>query len=145
MVTGNGGNSGGGFTDDDPVSVILSADIDYDKFCNNLALRISVANGRPTGTTGLGSTLGRNERGSSIVRVFKTIADYNYKALKQSLIDPTIDRFTSPDEHASRTDILINNNNISHTQRLGLIRKVGKDYELTGLGRQYRDGDIDFC
>lgn len=144
MVTGSGGNSGGGFTDDDPVSVILSADIDYDKFCNNLALRISVANGRPTGTTGLGSTLGRNERGSSIVRVFKTVADYNYKALKQSLIDPTIDRFTSPDERASRTDILINNNNISHTQRLGLIRRVGKEYELTDLGRQYRNGDIDF-
>lgn len=144
VVTGSGGNSGGGFTDDDPVSVILSADIDYDKFCNNLALRISVANGRPTGTTGLGSTLGRNERGSSIVRVFKTIADYNYKALKDSLVDPTIARFESPDQKASRANILINNNNISHTQRLGLIKKDGKEYVLTDLGRQYRAGEIDF-
>lgn len=144
MVTGNGENSGAGFTDDAPVSVILSADIDYDKFCNHLALRISAANGRPTGSTGLGGALGKNERGSSMVRGFKTIADYNYEALKQSLIDPTIDCFPSPDERVSRTDISINNNNISHTQRLGLIRKVGKKYELTELGRQYRDGGIDF-
>lgn len=144
VVTGAGGNSGGGFTDDDPVSVILSADIDYDKFCNNLALRISVANGRPTGTTGLGSTLGRNERGSTIVRVFKTIADYNYKALKDSLVDPTIDRFEIETEQKSRTEILINNNNISHTQRLGLIRRVNKYYELTQLGCQYKDKEIDF-
>lgn len=144
VVTGHGGNSGGGFGDDDPVSVILSADIDYDKFCNNLALRISVANGRPTGTTGLGSTLGRNERGSSIVRVFKTIADYNVKALKESLIDPTLCRFSYPGERKSRTEILINNNNISHTQRLGLIRKVDRDYVLTELGEQYRQGGVDF-
>lgn len=144
VVTGNGGNSGGGFTDDDPVSVILSADIDYDKFCNNLALRISVANGRPTGTTGLGSTLGRNERGSTIVRVFKTIADYNYKALKDSLVDPTLSKFDCDDEQKSRDEILINNNNISHTQRLGLIKRVSKYYELTRLGRQYKEHEIDF-
>ena len=144
VVTGTGGNSGGGFTDDDPVSVILSADIDYDKFCNNLALRISVANGRPTGTTGLGSTLGRNERGSTIVRVFKTIADYNYKALKESLIDPTIARFEANSAPKTREEILINNNNISHTQRLGLIRRVNKTYELTPLGHQYKDRGIEF-
>lgn len=144
VVTGNGGNNGGGFADDDPVSVILSADIDYDKFCNNLALRISVANGRPTGTTGLGSTLGRNERGSSIVRVFKTIADYNYKPLKESLIDPTMDRFEVETEQKTRMEILINNNNISHTQRLGLIRRGSKYYELTQLGRQYKEHEIDF-
>ena len=144
VVTGGGDNSGGGFTDDDPVSVILSEDIDYDKFCNNLALRISVANGRPTGMTGLGSTLGRNERGSSIVRVFKTIADYNYRALKDSLVDPTIDRFEIETEQKTRAEILINNNNISHTQRLGLIRRVGKYYELTQLGQQYKEHGIDF-
>lgn len=143
VVTGGTGG-GGGLTDDDPVSVILSADIDYDRFCNNLALRISVANGRPKGMAGLGATLGRNERGSSIVRVFKTIADYNPKALKESLIDPTISRFNAPDQIASRNDILINNNNISHTLRLGLIRKVGKEYTLTDLGRQYRNGEIEF-
>ena len=144
VVTGNGGGGGGGFTDDDPVSVILSEEIDYDKFCNNLALRISVANGRPSGTTGLGSSLGRNERGSSIVRVFKTIADYNYQALKDSLIDPTMERFDDASEYKTREEILINNNNISHTQRLGLIRHVSKYYELTQLGRQYKDHSIDF-
>ena len=144
VVSGTGGNSGGGFTDDDPVSVILSADIDYDKFCSNLALRISVANGRPTGMTGLGSKLGKSERGSSIVRVFKTIGDYNCKALKDSLIDPTIAKFDSDDEQLDRAKILINNNNISHTQRLGLIRKTGKVFELTPLGKQYRNREVDF-
>ena len=144
VVKGTGGNGGGGFTDDDPVSVILSSDIDYDKFCNNLALRISVANGRPTGETGLGSTLGRNERGSQIVRVFKTVADYNYKALKDSLIDPTIQSFKKEGDRLTRAEILINNNNVSHTQRLGLIRKIEKYFELTPLGKQYKRGEIEF-
>lgn len=144
VVSGNGGKSGSGFTDDDPVSVILSADIDYDKFCNNLALRISVANGRPTGTTGLGSRLGKNERGSSAIRVFKTIADYNYIQLKESLIDPTLDKFEVESAKKNREQIIINNNNISHTQRLGLIQRVGKYYELTQLGRQYKNHKIDF-
>lgn len=144
VVTG-GGNGGGGFSDDDPVSVILSSDIDYDKFCNNLALRISIANGRPTGMTGLGSTLGRNERGSTIVRVFKTIADYNYKALQSSLIDPTIARFDSVSAKRKRSEILVNNNNVSHTQRLGLIRKTAdSEFELTPLGWQYKCGEVAF-
>ncbi len=144
VVTGNGGNGGGGFTDSDPVSVILSADIDYEKFCNSLALRISEANSRPTGTTGLGSTLGRNERGSSIVRVFKTIADYNYQALKDSLIDPTMARFGGDGTPKTRDEILINNNNISHTLRLGLIRRINKNYSITPLGQQYINQEIDF-
>ena len=144
VVRGLGGG-GGGFTDDDPVSVILSSDIDYEKFCNNLALRISVANGRPTGMTGLGSILGRNERGSSIVRVFKTIADYNYKALKDSLIDPTLGKFSDSNGKMERKQILINNNNVSHTQRLGLIKKNSDGlFELTPIGKQYQSGEIEF-
>lgn len=142
-VTGAGGNSSG-FTDDAPVSVILSADIDYDKFCSSLALRISAANGKPTGAVGLGSTLGRNERGSTIVRVFKTIADYNCRTVKNSLVDPTIDRFAAGTEQKSRAELFISNNNISHTQRLGLLRCTGGRYELTGLGEQYKNKEIDF-
>lgn len=140
-----GGGGGGGFGDDDPIGVFLSKDIDYDKFCNNLALRISVANAKPTGATGLGSTLGKRERGSTITRVFKTIADYNYEALRESLIDPTIAKFGRVDGRYSRADILINNNNVSHTQRLGLIAKCDRNaFELTPLGKQYRAGEIEF-
>lgn len=135
----------GGFGDDDPIGVILSKNIDYDKFCNNLALRISVANAKPTGLTGLGSTLGKRERGSAITCVFKTIADYNYEALIESLIDPTISKFENLDAKYSRAIILINNNNVSHTERLGLIKKYDKNtFELTPLGRQYRTGEIEF-
>lgn len=140
-----GGGGGGGFGDDDPIGVFLSKDIDYDKFCSNLALRISVANAKPTGATGLGSTLGKSERGSTISRVFKTIADYNYEALRESLIDPTIARFSNADGKYSRAEILINNNNVSHTQRLGLIEKCDKNaFVLTPLGKQYLAGEIEF-
>ena len=143
-VVRGGGNSGG-FSDDDPISVFLSKDIDYDKFCNNLALRISVANAKPTGSTGLGSSLGKSERGSTITRVFKTIADYNYDALRESLIDPTIARFENSEGQYSRAEILINNNNVSHTERLGLIEKCNKNsFQLTPLGKQYQAKEIDF-
>lgn len=139
------GGGGGGFGDDDPIGVFLSKDIDYDKFCNNLALRISVANAKPTGATRLGSTLGKSERGSTISRVFKTIADYNYEALRESLIDPTIAKFLNADGRYSRAEILINNNNVSHTQRLGLIEKCDKNsFVLTPLGKQYLAGEIEF-
>lgn len=139
------GGGSGGFTDDDPIGVFLSQDIDYDKFCNNLALRISIANAKPTGAAGLGSTLGKSERGSTITRVFKTIADYNYESLRVSLIDPTISKFVNVDGKYSRAAILINNNNVSHTQRLGLIYECEKNtFGLTPLGKQYRAREIDF-
>jgi len=139
------GGGGGGFVDDDPIGVYLSKDIDYDKFCSNLALRISEANAKPTGATGIGSTLGRNERGSTITRVFKTIADYNYEALRESLIDPTIALFEMSDIKRARADIVINNNNVSHTERLGLIAKRDRNtFALTPLGKQYKAGEIEF-
>jgi superfamily II DNA or RNA helicase len=144
-VVKGGGSSGGGFGEDDPIGVFLSKDIDYDKFCNNLAIRISVANAKPTGATGLGSTLGKTERGSTITRVFKTLADYNYQALRDSLIDPTIELFKDTDQSYSRSSIIINNNNVSHTERLGLIRKCGKnEFVLTPLGKQYKERRIEF-
>lgn len=39
-------------------------------------------------------------------------------------------------------DIKIDNNNISHTYRLGLIEKSGKNYSLTPLGEYYLSGRI---
>ena len=76
-------------------------------------------------------------------RIFKTIGDYAAERFFSSLVDPTIKIYKDKNSKClSIADIKIDNNNISHTYRLGLIEKSGKNYSLTPLGEYYLSGRI---
>jgi len=139
------GGGGGHVRGTGKIRAILSESIDVDRFYESIAARISQYNSRPTGSVQLGSTLGKHQRGSGHARSFRTLCDYNPHVLKNSLIDPTVDLFRSSDAIATRTELLINNNNVSHTERLGIISKVDRSrFILTQLGRQYKNGEVDY-
>jgi hypothetical protein len=57
---------------------------------------------------------------------------------KASAVDNTLAKFKTATDIVLSKDLKINNNNISHTYRLGLIDKTGKSsYQLTQLGKDY--------
>lgn len=127
------------------VKLLVPASVDLEKFANDLTIRISTVNSKATGQVGLGSTLGKNQRGSDYKRIFKSIGDYNREKYQESLVDPTIARFGDKNAEKVRADILVNNNNVSHCERLGIIRKTGANsFVLTAIGKKYFDGQLSF-
>lgn len=127
------------------VKLLLPKNIDADKFADELTVKIATVNAKATGEVGLGATLGKNQRGSEYKRIFKSIGDYNREKFKESLVDPTIDRYSDQNSVLKRTEIIVNNNNVSHCARLGVITKIGaNNFELTDLGKKYKRGEISF-
>lgn len=141
MVRGKKGhrNSGSG-----KIILNLPEIIDVEEFREQISVRIAIVNKNPTGTYGMGSTLGKKERISSYKRVFKTLGDYNIEPYSKMVI-PTIEKFRSGSNEISGPELKINHNNVSHTERLGLIRKVeNRKYELTNIGQMILQEKIDF-
>ena len=86
---------------------------------------------------------GKGERKTGHSRIFKTIGDFSFESFMNNLVDPTIDIFKRQGKNIlPGTELKVNHNNVSHTFRLGLTEKDGKNYKLTPLGEYYLDGRI---
>ena len=68
---------------------MLPKNVNAEQFANDLTIRIATVNAKKSGEVGLGSTLGKHQRGSEYKRVFKSIGDYNREKFKDSLVDPS--------------------------------------------------------
>jgi predicted helicase len=120
------------------LQIFLPQGIDLDTFYQNVILRIAEVNRNPSGTTGLGSKLGKKERISSYVRSFRTFGDYNVERYRLSCAEPTIALFEDIMAEKTRAQLRVDNNNVSHTERLGLIAQSQKNlFRLTSLGALY--------
>jgi superfamily II DNA or RNA helicase len=127
------------------LKVMLPATFDVDSFDSKLHLQIADVNRDPAGTIGPGSRLGQNERQSSFTRRFKTLCDYRPDVFYSSLVEPTMARWSRYTTAFPATEIKINNNNVSHCERLGVIRKVSpKEYCVTPLGKSLQAGRVNF-
>jgi predicted helicase len=127
------------------ISAILPEEVDVDNFLESITLEIAEVNKNPQGTVGIGSKLGKKERISTFKRVFKTLGDYTPIKYQESLVNPTIDKIADTVTEYSREKIAFNNNNVSHTERLGLIElNNNKKFTLTGLGSAYKSCALTF-
>lgn len=121
---------------DGKIHVILPEKINFDDFLSNLSLRIATFNKDPL-TSKISYAVDdiSKPRSSSFKRVFTTIVDMNYESYCSHLVIPTIEKFENK-EIAERSKICFNHNNVSHTEKLGLIEKIDKTfYKLTDLGK----------
>ena len=126
------------------IIIRLPQTIDAEEFEEQISVRIADVNRNPEGSIGPGSKLGKNERISTYRRIFKTIGDYNVESYS-NLVISTIGKFNSELDVMKRDQLLINHNNISHTEKLGVIRKTAdRQYELTVIGRKLLKKEIDF-
>lgn len=129
-----------------PVDIALPQEIDLSAFEERLYLKIAEVNANPTKLQYAGpKTYGKKDRKSDFQRIFKTLGDYSSEAYDKNLVSPTILRFESSDQELDGPSLKINHNNVSHTQRLGLITKTeNKSFKLTPLGVQYWNKEVDF-
>lgn len=106
-------------------------------FENSLVLRVAEVNKNP-------SIVGAHEwneskpnaRKSEVKRVFVSIGDYTLESYLESLIMPTLAKFTDMDAEMSGESLKVNNNNVSHAVRIGVLSKKNKMYSVTPLGRE---------
>ncbi len=127
-----------------PIVLNLPAEFDVKKFEENLYLRIAEVNGEPTRIGHTAVKYGKRGRKSDYKRIFATLGDYSVDAYKNSLVLPTIKIFKAPSQEISPEKLQINHNNVSHTDRLGLISKIGSNYKLSPVGTQLYEGKVDF-
>jgi superfamily II DNA or RNA helicase len=120
-------------------------ELNLSKLRETLELRIATVNARPGEHLAFVRPLGAGERASNVERLVRTMADYTPEKLEESLVSPTLARFTASDVVASADQLRIDNNNVSHARKLGVIRPLeGKAFTLTKAGRLLRDGERSF-
>lgn len=132
------GRIGSDCTDDDVPIIIQIEGIDIKQFSDELYVQIATVNANPDNIR-RPTTFGAGERKTGHARIFNYAAERFFS----SLVDPTIKIYKDKNSKClSIADIKIDNNNISHTYRLGLIEKSEKNYSLTPLGEYYLSGRI---
>lgn len=129
---------------DSPIIFKLPQEIDLAKFKQSLYLKIAEVNANPVNYAYKSKKYGRKERRSNYKRIFKTLGDYSVTSYQQRLVEPTINKIKNDNSDYSNSDLSINNNNVSHTERLGIIAKVNGKYKLTPLGKQYYENQVKF-
>lgn len=106
-------------------------------FENSLTLRIAEVNKNPSDKTisGLWTEAAPKARKSKVKRVFVSLGDYTLDAYLDSLIMPTLKKFTNTETEMNGADLKCNHNNVSHAVRMGVIAKKGRKYNMTPLGK----------
>ncbi|HEK9097585.1 TPA: DEAD/DEAH box helicase family protein [Streptococcus equi subsp. zooepidemicus] len=106
-------------------------------FENSLTLRIAEVNKNPSEnkTASIWTETTPKARKSEMKRVFVSIGDYTLDAYLNSLVMPTLKKFTDTDAEMDGANLKVNHNNVSHAVRMGVISKEGKKYKMTLLGK----------
>lgn len=126
-----------------PVTLSLPQSIDLTSFEEHLYLKIADVNKNPSSENfKVAKVYGKKERKSSQKRIFKTLGDYSVDSYYKNLVKPTIKAYQGKTNVLDINKIKVNNNNVSHTKRLGLIINDKKNYSITPLGEKYRKGEI---
>jgi superfamily II DNA or RNA helicase len=126
------------------IRMLVPTDLNVVELEEALTLRIAEVNGETTGAVVPASHLGAGERHSGRARNLRTIGDYTPLKYKESLVDPTLSRFADSHQVLSRADIKINNNNVGHAEKLGVITESESGFQVTPLGSRYLGGEISF-
>lgn len=106
-------------------------------FKNSLTLRIAEVNKNPsdTNTPSVWTESAPKAHKSEMKRVFVSIGDYTLDAYLDSLVMPTLEKFTDTEAEMEGSNIKCNHNNVSHAVRMGVIVKSDKKYKMTSLGK----------
>ncbi len=133
-----------------PVTLSLPQSIDLTSFEEHLYLKIADVNKNPSSENfKVARVYGKKERKSSQKRIFKTIGDTAFESYMNNLVKPTMVKYKKGKKTipSNKLDILSSSgkkshNNVSHTERLGLIMKDKKEYSITPLGELFLKGKI---
>lgn len=123
----------------------LPTTINFQDFMDKITLRVAIANANPDGALTGYSFLGKGERQRTYKPDFDILGDYNPDKYLSQLVEPTLARFLDLNAVMERSSLAIGHNNVSHTQKLGLIKEITKNnFRLTTLGRELKEGKRPF-
>jgi superfamily II DNA or RNA helicase len=127
------------------IRLIVPAGVSILELEKALELRIAEVNGNQTGSVVSTSQLGSGQRVSGKDRRLRTIGDYTPAKYEASLVAPTVERFLDPDSALPRSAIKINNNNVGHCEKLGIIEALPQNnFRLSQLGKSYQMHEVSF-
>ena len=138
VARGRDGGNGDG-----PIVFDIPEHFDLSEFTKQIHLRIAEVNSEPKLHDRDKKAV--TSRRSSFQTLFKPLGDYGYQSYRDNLVLPTVTRYVNEEDVLTHSDIQINHNNVSHTLRLNIIRKVsGRYYELTNRGKLLKNKKTDF-
>ena len=119
------------------IMILPYSKIGINDFESSLSLRIAEVNKNPSDskTSSIWTESTPKARKSEMKRVFVSIGDYNLEAYLDSLLMPTLKKFTNTDAEMDGSELKCNHNNVSHAVRMGVIQKCNKKYKMTSLGK----------
>lgn len=126
-----------------PIVLSLSKEINFEKFSNSIHLKIAERNASATVYEFLKKKYDKFELKSGYQRKFKTVGDYQPPGYKD-MVDKTIYKFKDENHVLRKEKLIIDHNNFSHTNRLGLLVEEGKNCKLSFLGKQFYNKKINF-
>lgn len=120
---------------DDTPSMIELQSLGIEDISSNVLLRIAEVNKDSDHIKGT-FEFTKGARRSGVERgLFKTIGDYNMVAYDR-LVSKTIEKFDDYEIGKNRSEIKIDNNNVSHTERIGAIEYRSNNFYVTDIGEK---------
>lgn len=137
LASGEKGKTYSRLGKESPIALNLPKEFNVNEFEVSLYLKIADVNKNPTQLLEKKKPHTKNARKSMVKRSFRTLGDYTVDAYKNSLVLPTLKKFLSENKKLTKKEIKIDHNNVSHTERLGIIKKDQEaNYLLTELGKK---------
>lgn len=141
----SGGKRGPRLPRDGPIVLDLPKEFNVEDFETSLYLKIADVNRNPTQAVPKAKPHKKDARKSKVKRVFRTLGDYTVESYKNSLVIPTLAKFTNELDGLTNAELKVDHNNVSHTERLGLIKKDSEsNYTLTEIGRKLYRKEVGF-
>lgn len=118
--------------------------LNINNFESSLTFRIAEVNKDGITCGEIISSIGTRGCASDVKNVFTSISAYKVTAFR-NLVIPTLELYASERSIKTRAEIEKNNNNVSHTLRLGAIDEVSKNnFSITPLGEYLLDNPEKF-
>lgn len=140
-----GGGKKRGPRGDGPIVLDLPKEFNVEDFETSLYLKIAEVNRNPTQVAPKTKPHTKDARKSKVKRVFRTLGDYTVESYKNSLVLPTLAKFKNESEKLTNAELKVDHNNVSHTERLGVIKKdADSNYSLTEIGKKLYRKEVVF-
>ncbi len=121
-----------------PLLIQLSEDLDFEDFSESVNLRIAQVNKEPNTLT-KEFVVGSSLRTSGTKRVFRTVGDYTVDSYYNTLIAPTLQKYSSPDIGLTRQSLSPGHNHVSHCVKIGALIQKSDRFYMTEVGKTFCD------
>lgn len=130
-----------GSSDEPPIIIEISEDLDMKDFFDGLNLRIAEVNKDPSNIS-KEFIFTKGARKSGVTRTFRTVGDYKIDAYYHNLVLPSLKKYDSFELGLPRETLAVDHNSVSHCVKIGAIEEIDNKFYVTDIGKalfEYED------